>query len=1614
MSRKVEARTAQVLRAGGMVPLTAAAPDDEVVDVVVARGYRQPVLGDRVVVRLCSETLVSGDDLEMEVLGFGRGEDRGKVGQERRRPLGFPGWPLVHDPKRARLALEVVGELKKQLRRARSKPGHAKEGIDAIGERLGKSVPHFLPSFYEEAGRAFAHLGNLTYAATMFGKAREAEHVHALAIDEQGRVDSFLEFALAGAVTTKALTTYAKALAVDHEPPRAYQLFRKLCVQRTLGGMPPWSGMAKELRRLAKAAKLDVDAEDVAFIADVVDSPALARAAADFWRSYADAIGALAARSPRVRGTLLGLFPTPSGESDAFDDEWLALLERTGATRALFDDDEPEEARPAMSRAAWFDKLLAHTSRRWRVRNPPEAIFGLLRRMAPRLIAERNPLACVRKWNTIDLDVAELALELGIPIAPASPARVDLGQWADEAKLPQRGRDPVRAAAHPALAALVIASVATEIGDEPFDSIARGKQGFLAAKRAWLEGLLADAERGGLPAVETLLAAVQTKIRPSTFAELPDLHARLAALAIAPAVARTFRGGLIDELGWPVLEAAIDELDPDGKATPLVSGAFPVVVVSNRARAIAVGPTGRLGTHDLRVPTGTQVHACRWVAGQFLVILSQHNKLRAYWSSDPNDVFESDQWMFTTPVLSTHAATLPDGRVFSGGVALGAGDRKLPEEHANVSCDGHTGWRSEWKHGDLVLREVSPRTGDLGRVSWPGFLEANATDGKRIAPHLSYVLPAPDGLDSPLGQADGMIGACVRHGGTRQRAVDWELITVDGGRWSGLAAGAVPSGLLRLPGDDARRPIVHVSEYRSQGGARIVEPGGTYVASQVSVTERDYARGQAAVLDPLLWHLLTPRDAAGSTALRQVTDDDARALIDTAMANDANAVERGLGATGLRAVTDRRLARGIVGVLALAARCEQARRTLVAERHPTRAAAAPPPTLDDDLLIQALAGVREQRYSYGDDGSVTAQIHRTGELFGADDRSDRVVNDVPATKIAWPELLCDPGALAFLAQAFGLTEAARREVACLLRAIAGSDLAGLRPMRVFDGTGRLPFKMTGAAAVVWRHGNGYLLRNRSSPGQVIHVLEYAASGSFKPLDGLTCDAERQVPPIDAARMVAWCDALDRRDAPPWSVDAARALSSRTGLSMAEATLLWAGCPNLGDYSANFLAKELRDRLELKSAAAATARDTLRSVRASERRGILSVAGDVLLQTPDAAWAPLGSGPSDDRNVVAALAAAWNQRVGRRTPVPDDLLVAASRDVTAQMEPGPALAMIANPDQAPELTVDGHWTLGPDGALSAADEDQRAFRPQTLTAASYLPYLFAARPVGDPLRANLPRAHARYLERLANPTLLLDAGHMYPAGRPDEHEQAIARFLDALGGDELPKPLVGRRVRGALVHRNGRLPHLTLWLVPSELADERSLTRVAPLVSSFHAYGRDASALLRLIHSAALARMMARVTDTPVPAGAWEQDPSKSAPELVARAQAKLKVSGESATLYLQLLSLFMPTPKQVQAWNGWTAGVYKKAITELVDKELVLEAKRERAQRAHFLPGGWEALKAPHPPMETWKLALFGAGEPPLGRYLVLEPFHELFARAWQRIEDGDTPRYEEAKGGKR
>ena len=354
-------------------------------------------------------------------------------------------------------------------------------------------------------------------------------------------------------------------------------------------------------------------------------------------------------------------------------------------------------------------------------------------------------------------------------------------------------------------------------------------------------------------------------------------------------------------------------------------------------------------------------------------------------------------------------------------------------------------------------------------------------------------------------------------------------------------------------------------------------------------------------------------------------------------------------------------------------------------------------------------------------------------------------------------------------------------------------------------------------------------------------------------------------------------------------------------------------------------------------------------------------------------------------------------------------------------------MIGNAADAPALARDGNFAFDGRGNLQRAGQPtplvgqaplagaDPVFDGATLqTVAVYVPFLFGSLPVGHPLRTQAAVTYDLVLARLRNPGLWLDGGRSYlePA-----RAETIDRLLDSLGGELVPGLDVDSTFRllpGCAVVRTG--PRLELKLHPATLDAKatpvaQQLSRELPMYTGIPMWSA-----LALVRSVEFVAFVARIGKTIVPVGGWEQNPLASVPKLVDKVAAAHELSREAAALYLMYLTLLWPTSRNILRWTGWKSGQLDTANAELVARELVLEAKRERAGRGHFLPGGWEAHKSPHPPLERWKIPLYvlrdarGEALPPYQRYQALAPFHLLFERAWQRIETGDVPRYEEIK----
>jgi hypothetical protein len=1563
----VSAADPGILAAGGLVS-DVDASGLPAADVVTARSYRHDALpDDRVVVRLVPRTLGAAEDLALEFLGFAPAGDPAPVGVGARQALGFPAWALVHDPANGRHALAMVKDMARLARMAKSKPGNAKDGYEQLAARLDRAAPHFLPTFWEQAGRAFTDAENPKAAGVCFGKAREAERVHALTIDEDRLADAYLEYALAGTLPAKALTQYARDLAARLPPAQAYRQLRSVAVHRVAGGLAPHAGMAEELGRLARAAGLRPEAEARAVLAEVLALPAVAKAALGFWKSYRKPLVALAAEDPAVRGRLLAILPDPPGWDSDISDYWMELLAATGADAGLVGEVE-EAARPPGGSGVWLEWFTAHRARSYGARRCA-GLVRLVERMAPKLRAEGRELSLFgRHAGSEDLDVLDVLLAAGVPMTDRKPYRLNVSGWlADDAP---GQRDLAALAGHAGLALALRRGIRSALTDQRFgrqmwmgtqpadpDHIARfhSRPALREALAAWLEESADRAADCTIAAFEDLVEEANPLHSPAGAAVAPAAVRRLAAADVAAALARTLRAGLPDELGWPEYQEAVSRLS--GTADLHWDAAWPYLVVNDGTRAVVVGPDGLELEHVLRLPPragsrgGWYRVMCSYVDGQLYVSWrDDRGQLNAYWSGRPGEVFEPKAGPSHLPYRRTGTTLpVPGGGATTGGRPWHAGDQTQPARYL-VASDGANVWRLEpegpvgsqrWR-----WREYDPTTGAAGRYSQPRFF---ADGGDEVVADACALLPAPGIKGSPLGHSGDLVGWRV------QRGPDGAVtgVGVDGRQVQlPLANQQTLVAAVTVPGSDQPRAVTADKPVWDWPVVTICEPGSGLPAARVRT-------GRAAP-PPGWWHWTRPRDEAGSKALRGLSDKQARRLLESCAdlplseEDDTHAGAVNAVRAQLPAIRDERLRAAVAREVTRAVRIARWLSSFKEYADEVPAVRRPALPVDDGVLGSAVGGLLPfagyRFYAGGRSGSRTSlavkAIADVADLLHAR-RSDA---ELPTRLLDWPMLLGFEGALALRAVSPAFTEAQRAALLGMLDELGRGGFAGcagqLRVLRL-SGTSRQP---PGAATVLHRNRRGGLVvtdvlaeaYGHGDPWQV-RAVELNTAGRFGAVPGMSIEEDR--------RPAGWgdCDRIRRllalaaeRGTVPWRPGLVEDLVARTGMMRAEAVLLLAGAPHVASWEANFLPRETRALLGLSAAEARAARDALRELPA-DALGALLAAG--MPDDPVQLWE---TGPDVER-----MAQVWTEMFGRRPVIAEDVLAEANRVV-----PG---------DKGIEIV------RGLVEPVSCAWMNPGALSEQVLPAIAVgLAWLAYRLPAGDPLRPALPVAHQRVRQAIVDKSFTIDLGYR----RHDLPGHPALRLVER-GPDWWRYKLAPARLSG-----------------PDD-----------PVLRMFGHHPRVAA--LAMLLSPRPANLLP-VPGNGVPAGRYPQDPRTCVPELVAEAAARYGLGPDAAAYYLQLLALPDPSDRNVQRWTGWPASAMGRLGAELVGAGLVVEAKRERAGRKLFLPGGWFGLKAPDLPVEVWKADLYGLdgeGRPPLGVLVVTTPVPDLFRAAWQRVTAGDEPR---------
>ncbi|MGI3224378.1 hypothetical protein ACRJ4B_10900 [Streptomyces sp. GTA36] len=796
------------------------------------QAYRHPGLDDRIVVRLVAAEQGEGlgQGLGTGFLGLEPEGEPTEVGLGQPRALGFPEWVLVHHPSDGHLAMSLVEEMNKVARTAKSRPKKARATYESIGERLAGSVPHFLPTFYEQAGRVFLAADESAYASQMFVNARKAETAHALPFDEERMDAVFLEFALAEAVPTKMLSSYAKGLSSRVPAATAFRHVRGLFVRLAAHGLPPSSPGAGDLRRLAKAvAGRNALVEEVSYLREMLTLPGTVKAPPGWWKAHRPALLELTRQEPAFRGTLLELMPSTWEREEL--PQWLDLLEKSGATAGLCDATLPAEVRPADGTAGWTRRFLEL----WRAdyHLAPAELYPLVDRMAGTLRAELESSGGLLTPPVGDVNLLDQLLALGIPVAdPEERHRLNLVSWA----ACEHRRDLVALEAdHRFRRAFRRGCPEDGRADHPQTVVTlAGSPGGRPMLAEWVGEVSRRYITAELPAFESYRGVLQTLSRlPGEVLAIAESAVREAlSTGMAPALSRALRSGLLDELGWPAWEEALEGHESGNlQREVLVTDAWPHLIVLAGLHLRVIGSEGTALAHELSVPDQAARYRryvdYHYVDGELFVWWRSvdTNGSQGYWHHNPSQwvTVDGSGYSRTSTVdgrdgmggkMAPVSLPLPGGGRTTGHGVLRRGDTVVPGARQMIG-DGTSYWvwsmvGTDYKNKTWHAYDpVSDTQGEPGQPDWFG-------EGLRAAPEGStfeagWLLPAPSVAPGPMcAPVDGVLGwrvVTLPDGSRRGEDLAGRSVVVPPGRGRSRS----PRWVLEFPGAD--RPLAVVQEY---------------------------------------------------------------------------------------------------------------------------------------------------------------------------------------------------------------------------------------------------------------------------------------------------------------------------------------------------------------------------------------------------------------------------------------------------------------------------------------------------------------------------------------------------------------------------------------------------------------------------------------------------------------------------------------------------------------------------------------------------------------------------------------------------------------------------------
>lgn len=1110
---------------------------------LTAATFTHPVLPGRTIVRLIPEPLLEAERLALEVPGV---ELQGStpVGHTRRRGVGFPAWPILNDPDNAEHALNLVGDLERATRRARPKPGATKREILELTASLENSAPHFLPTFLEQAARVYLRVGNHAHAAHMFGRAREAERRYALPINEERHRDVLMEFAYAGAINAKALSAEAQSLSERLEPADAYETFRALCVERIRGGLTPYSGMKKDLAKLAKAAGLKPADEEVRIVSELLRIGSIERANESFWKSYNAAIRKAAAKDEQLRAILLTLTP-----KEANNDNWLELLDASGALELVKQGTHPE----------FVPLIVSFASKRrwgrWGSPEPSKKLAPVLADILPHAGCTRVTLSR-RTINEMPAAVLEqlAAHDVAVEVDDAGPETfVDMKAWVDS-----EDRAPLpHLAAHEDLRKYLINGIKRELTSPDVVSIVSTDPDL---RPVMIEMLTEQVELlESAPPTADRLTEVTSFVRHFEFIADAEVQALLDRVRtyhsdLAEVLAETLRRGLLDELGWPEFEEAYkNNTAGNGRHGARLQECWPGVVAYNDSKATYV--CGRT-SHDIQNWTGASIGGVTEVEGQFAIQHFDPSASKNYvnWSSSGERlVARTRQSWFHDP---DESIPVPGGRLVDANTIIRPDRSTWSDGSKQFFNEGDRFWMVQDNRKTVKVVEIDPKTGAKGRESLPDWFEEQRRRHPDLVfdPTRSQLRPVTDETTGSLfSTADGYHRSAVFY---RPDDPHVQLvIDADGTEYhvTGTYAPLV-RGVIRLP----------------DGQPRVLAGNGRTIYLLDPDDLMPTVHHGIGFETPLWWHHAVPRDPELSARLRQITAEELRPLIER------------ISAPGLPITVFHEAVSTLLGLPSSTVHDAVVDHAFALVRSwPDWATSAPTPALlDAPTLKHHLRVLTSAMHTHLTKFDVMS-IWRDTATLGLHDRElpkHAQKDRLPSLRHSWGDLLGNTDALLALAAIPGRTAGeirALKELWSVLResGLVGADNLFVDVLQIPDGVD--PFlHVAPPRTLEIDHGIDTITLLRADSGKPV-----ARRGRT-----FTLLERREIAPGHTDLEPVFDALMERVRAngpQPWSPEPGESFAAASGVSVTDAHLIMAGFPNFADFEDNYLPKELRTALGLK-------------------------------------------------------------------------------------------------------------------------------------------------------------------------------------------------------------------------------------------------------------------------------------------------------------------------------------------------------------------------------------------------------------------------------------------------